>query len=115
MSFNAGSAGGPTGPRPQHVKDALSPSANEAGNNLLSHLTDLHKFVVDRQQPCVHEACRLQCYTHLFGQEMWRNTPDRNWRHFAKTHFQMHFTAHPRKIQRLFLGFSARSWCLTRE
>ena len=36
---------------------------------------------------------------------MWRNTPDRDWRHFAMTHFQMHFTAHAGKIQRFFWPF----------
>ena len=51
MSFNAGSAGGQTGLRPQHVKDALSPSANEAGNNLLSHLTDYTNLLLTGNIP----------------------------------------------------------------
>ena len=51
MSFNAGSAGGQTGLRPQHVKDALSPSANEAGNNLLSHLTDYTNLLLTGKIP----------------------------------------------------------------
>ena len=51
MSFNTGSAGGPTGLIRQHVKDALSPSANEAGNNLLSHLTDYTNFLLTGNIP----------------------------------------------------------------
>ena len=51
MSFIAGSAGGPTGLRPQHVKDALSPSANEAGNNVLSHLTDYTNLLLTGNIP----------------------------------------------------------------
>ena len=51
MSFNAGSAGGPTGLRPQHVKDALSPSANEAGNNLISRLTDYTNLLLTGNIP----------------------------------------------------------------
>ena len=53
MFFNAGSAGGPTGLRPQHVKDALSPSANEAGNNLLSHLTDYINLLLTGNIPAL--------------------------------------------------------------
>ena len=40
FSFPSGSAAGPSGLRPQHLKDAVSSSANEAGNQLLASATE---------------------------------------------------------------------------
>ena len=39
-SYPNGSAGGPDGLRPQHLKDLISPSAEKGGKDLLSSLTD---------------------------------------------------------------------------
>ena len=40
FSFPSGSAAGPSALRPQHLKDALSSSANEAGNQLVASVTE---------------------------------------------------------------------------
>ena len=51
MSFPAGSAGGPDGLRPQHLKDLIGPSANEGGAILLRALTLLVTLILNGKTP----------------------------------------------------------------
>ena len=45
MSFPSGSAGGPDGLNPQHLKELISPSAEHSGKVLVSSLTSFTNFV----------------------------------------------------------------------
>ena len=51
MSFPNGSAGGPDGLRPQHLKDLISTSASAGGPVLLRALTDLVNIIVKGDTP----------------------------------------------------------------
>ena len=51
MSFPAGSAGGPDGLRPQHLKDLIGPSANEGGAIPLRALTSLVTLILKGKTP----------------------------------------------------------------
>ena len=51
VSFPNGSAGGPDGLRPQHLKDLTSPSANEGGSLLLRALTSLVTLILRGKTP----------------------------------------------------------------
>ena len=50
-SFPCGSAGGPDGLRPQHLKDMISPSAVVGGPLLLEALTSFINLVIDGKTP----------------------------------------------------------------
>ena len=45
-SFAPGSAGGPSGLRPQHLKDCISRAASEAGNKALTAITSLVNIIL---------------------------------------------------------------------
>ena len=51
VSFPNGSAGGPDGLRPQHLKDLTGPSANEGGSLLLRTLTSLVTLILRDKTP----------------------------------------------------------------
>ena len=51
QSFPNGSAGGPDGLRPQHLKDMISPSANGGRQALLSALTPFIRLVLEGDTP----------------------------------------------------------------
>ena len=51
LSFKPGSAGGPSGLRPQHLKDAISHGANEAGNQVLLSITSLCNVILRGEVP----------------------------------------------------------------
>ena len=51
ISFPAGSAGGPDGLRPQHLKDLIGPSAKEGGAILLRALTSLVTLILKGKTP----------------------------------------------------------------
>ena len=51
MSFPNGSAGGPCGLRPQHLKDLIGPSANIGGQLLLTALTSFTNLVLNGHTP----------------------------------------------------------------
>ena len=51
QSFPNGSAGGPDGLRPQHLKDMINPSANDGRQALLSSLTLFIKLVLEGDVP----------------------------------------------------------------
>jgi hypothetical protein len=51
-SFPTGSAAGPDGLRPQHLKDLISSPVREAGNCLLEALTGVVNLVLSGQTPC---------------------------------------------------------------
>jgi hypothetical protein len=64
--FVPGSAGGPDGLRPQHLKDLSSASAGDAGHRLLMRMTEfanlsLTRRVTDVNQPvfCDASLCAL--------------------------------------------------------
>ena len=50
-SFPNGSAGGPDGLRPQHLRDLTGPSANEGGHRLITALTSFTKLVLEGRTP----------------------------------------------------------------
>ena len=50
-SFPNGSAGGPDGLRPQHLKDLISPSANAGGQSLLAALASFLELVLEGKTP----------------------------------------------------------------
>lgn len=50
-SFSLGSAGGASGLRPQHLKDALSRRTGDAGSRLLIRLTDLVNIILSGSVP----------------------------------------------------------------
>ena len=51
QSFPNGSAGGPDGLRPQHLKDMINPSANGGRQGLLSSLTLFIKLFLEGDVP----------------------------------------------------------------
>ena len=51
QSFPNGSAGGPSGVRPQHIKDALSSHSIDAGNTFLDTLTDFVNLILAGKAP----------------------------------------------------------------
>ena len=51
FSFAAGSAGGPSGLRPQHLKDSISSLASEAGNQLASTLCQFVNYLMGDSVP----------------------------------------------------------------
>ena len=54
-SFQAGSAGGLDGLRPQHLKDMTSPYTGLAGERLVTTLTEFaNMYLVGRVPPAVH-------------------------------------------------------------
>ena len=50
-SFPNGSAGGPDGLRPQHLRDLTGPSANEGSHRLITALTSFTKLVLEGRTP----------------------------------------------------------------
>ena len=50
-SFAPGSAGGPDGMRPQHLKDLTNASAGEAGRRLLTRLTEFTNLCLTGRVP----------------------------------------------------------------
>ena len=58
-SFPNGSAGGPDGLRPQHLKDLIETSANEGSVVLLRALTSLVSLIIKGKTP-------IQRYSHSF-------------------------------------------------
>jgi len=53
QSFAPGSAGGPDGLRPQHLKDLTSMSAGDAGHRLLTRLTEFTNLCLTGRVPAV--------------------------------------------------------------
>ena len=56
LSFPAGSAGGPDGLLPQHIKDLLSPTIGEPATALLTALTDFINLVIAGRVPSAMTA-----------------------------------------------------------
>ena len=60
VSFPNGSAGGPVGLSPQHLKDLTGPSANEGGEILLNSITSLVTLILKGNTP-------NQIHSYFFG------------------------------------------------
>ena len=78
QSFPNGSAGGPGGLKPQHLKDMISSSANGGRQGLLSALTSFVTLVLEGNTPasvCAFFWCQFNCPT----EERWCSSTNCGW------------------------------------
>ena len=69
QSFPSGSAGGPDGLRPQHLKDMTGPSANRGGHCLLTALVSFVKLVLEGSTPPFVRSFFFWCHSDCPGEE----------------------------------------------
>lgn len=71
-----GSAGGPDGLHPQHLKDLTGFSAKEGGQSLLKALKSLIMLILSGKTHITIRPPFLWCYFGCPAEERWRNSSD---------------------------------------
>ena len=113
-SFVPGSAGGPDGLRPQHLKDLTSASAGDAGQRLLTRLTDFANLCLSGRVPAGIQP--VFCGASLgFEQEGRRHPSDRSRQYIASPRSEISVQGRDDENGRTLSANAAWLRCTTRN